>query len=62
LLDYRGDLHGERVGLHFVVRLREQRKFGGVEELVEELGRDVAATRGYVPEIERIRRSGLIGL
>jgi riboflavin kinase/FMN adenylyltransferase len=60
LLDYRGDLHGQRVGLHFVARLREQRKFSGVEELVEQLRRDVAVTRGQTAEVERIRQSGLV--
>jgi riboflavin kinase / FMN adenylyltransferase len=60
VLDYRGDLRSQAVGLHFVVRLREQRKFAGVEELIAQLRRDVAATRKHTPEIERVRRSGLL--
>ena len=62
LLDFRGDLRGRRVGLHFVARLREQQKFAGKDELIAQLRRDVAATRGYAPEVERIRRSGPIAV
>jgi riboflavin kinase/FMN adenylyltransferase len=45
LLDFAGELHGERLGLYFLARLRAQQKFAGVEELVAQLRRDVAATR-----------------
>ena len=45
LLDYSGDLYGARLRLVFVAHLREQRRYAKVEELVAEIGRDIARTR-----------------
>jgi riboflavin kinase/FMN adenylyltransferase len=45
VLDFAGDLYGERVALDFVTRLREQRTYQGVEPLVAQIGEDVAQTR-----------------
>ncbi len=45
VLDFDRDLYGEPVRLDFVDRLRAERKFGGIEELVAQIGRDVAAGR-----------------
>jgi len=45
VLDFDADLYGERVGLDFVARLREMRRYEGVEALVEQIARDVAETR-----------------
>ena len=47
LLDFSGDLYGQVVRIELLDRLREERKFGGVEALVEQIQRDVAATRAY---------------
>ncbi|GIJ45877.1 riboflavin biosynthesis protein [Virgisporangium aliadipatigenens] len=44
-LDFDGDLYGERVGLDFVARLREQRAYTGIEPLIAQITDDVAATR-----------------
>jgi riboflavin kinase / FMN adenylyltransferase len=46
VLDFDGDLYGERVRLDFVARLREQRHYNGVEPLVAQIREDVAQTRG----------------
>lgn len=62
LLDYRGELRGLRIGLHFLARLREQQKFAGVHELTEQLHRDVAATREMAPQVDELRRRGLVPL
>lgn len=48
VLDFDGDLYGERVGLDFVARLREQRRYAGVEPLVEQMHRDVEQTRAVL--------------
>jgi riboflavin kinase/FMN adenylyltransferase len=48
LLDYSGDLLGQRLGVHLLSRLRGQIRFPGVEALVEQLRRDAAATRELV--------------
>jgi riboflavin kinase / FMN adenylyltransferase len=46
LLDYPGgDLYGARVRLQLVARLRDERRFDSVEELIAQIGRDVARTR-----------------
>jgi riboflavin kinase/FMN adenylyltransferase len=45
LLDFTGDLYGKELRVSFVKRLRDTRPFGGVNELVEQLKRDVAEAR-----------------
>jgi riboflavin kinase/FMN adenylyltransferase len=47
VLDAEGglDLYGEHVGVAFCARLRETVRFAGVEELVEQMARDVERTR-----------------
>jgi riboflavin kinase/FMN adenylyltransferase len=45
VLDFSGDLYGERVGLDFATRLREMRRYDGVEPLVAQIAADVEATR-----------------
>jgi riboflavin kinase/FMN adenylyltransferase len=45
VLDFDGDLYGERLALDFVVRLREMREYTGVEPLVAQIADDVAQTR-----------------
>jgi riboflavin kinase / FMN adenylyltransferase len=45
LLDYDGDLYGEKLGLSFVERLRPELKFDSAEALIEQMRQDVEATR-----------------
>jgi riboflavin kinase/FMN adenylyltransferase len=45
LLDFEGDLYGERARVAFVVRLRDELKFDSVEALVEQMGRDCEQAR-----------------
>jgi len=45
VLDFDGDLYGERLALDFVARLREQRTYQGIEPLLAQIGEDVAQTR-----------------
>jgi riboflavin kinase/FMN adenylyltransferase len=45
LLDFSGDLYGRELKVSFVKRLRDTRPFGGVQELSEQLKRDVADAR-----------------
>jgi riboflavin kinase/FMN adenylyltransferase len=45
VLDFDSDLYGERLALDFVTRLREQRRYDGVEPLVAQIRADVEATR-----------------
>ena len=50
LIDFAGDLYGTTLTIDFVVRLRGTKKFAGVEPLVEQMTRDVAASRRLVAE------------
>lgn len=49
LLDFTGNLYGQRVGLHLLARLRAQERFEGIEALVRQIEADVAAVRHQVP-------------
>ncbi|MGI8927152.1 MAG: riboflavin biosynthesis protein RibF [Tepidiformaceae bacterium] len=45
LLDFEGDVYGERMEVEVVHRIRGEVKFDSVAELVEQIGRDVQAVR-----------------
>jgi riboflavin kinase/FMN adenylyltransferase len=51
LLDYSGDLYGERLLVELWRRLRDQAVFSSEEQLVEQIGRDVEATRAALPPV-----------
>lgn len=42
LLDFEGDLYGQDIRLHFVERLRGEKRFDSPEELKTQIGRDIA--------------------
>jgi riboflavin kinase / FMN adenylyltransferase len=45
LLDFDGDLYGQPARVQFVARLREELKFDSVDDLIAQMGRDVARAR-----------------
>jgi riboflavin kinase/FMN adenylyltransferase len=45
LLDFQGDLYGHVVDVEFAQRIRDERRFSGVEELKEQIQRDVEQAR-----------------
>ncbi|MEV8512923.1 bifunctional riboflavin kinase/FAD synthetase [Dactylosporangium sp. NPDC051484] len=45
VLDFKGDLYGERVSLDFADRLREQRTYQDIEPLIAQMTEDVAQAR-----------------
>ncbi len=45
LIGFQGDLYGQVLTLDFIERLRDTRPFAGVEDLVQQLVKDVARTR-----------------
>jgi riboflavin kinase / FMN adenylyltransferase len=45
LLDFEGDLYGRVVDVRFVARIREERRFSGVDELIGQIRRDVKEAR-----------------
>ena len=48
LLDYAGDLYGRRLIVELWDRLRDERAFDSEQELIDQIGRDVDATRAAV--------------
>lgn len=48
LLDFDEDIYGERISVGFVGRIRGEKKFSGVEELVAQIRRDEAEARGML--------------
>lgn len=58
LLDFEGDLYGERAAVSFVERIRDERRFDSVGELVEAMTSDVDQVRRVLTgEQERSRGS-----
>ena len=45
LIDWSGDLYGEKIRIEFLRRLRGERRFDSVDALVEQMGRDVDEAR-----------------
>jgi riboflavin kinase/FMN adenylyltransferase len=45
LLDFDADLYGQRLRLELVARLREERRFASVDELLVQIHKDIARTR-----------------
>ena len=45
LLDFEGDLYGRVVDVSFVKRIREERRFSGIDELKKQIERDVEEAR-----------------
>jgi riboflavin kinase / FMN adenylyltransferase len=48
VLDFSGDLYGERVSLDFVAHLREQRTYTSIEPLIAQIQADVDETRALL--------------
>jgi riboflavin kinase/FMN adenylyltransferase len=46
LLDFEGDLYGQELEIVFGEKLREEKKFGSLDELKEQIARDVDRARG----------------
>lgn len=47
LLDFSGDLYGKTLTVEFIARLRDERKFGSLEELKDAIAADVMEARKY---------------
>ena len=45
LIDYEGDLYGKNLRLAFIARLRGEKRFPSVEDLVAQMHRDVEQAR-----------------
>jgi riboflavin kinase / FMN adenylyltransferase len=56
VMNYTGDLYGDVVRVRFLYRLRDEQKFGSVDELKSQIEHDVARAEGYF-ERAGVRRS-----
>jgi riboflavin kinase/FMN adenylyltransferase len=45
LLDFKADIYGQKIMVDFVQRLRDEKKFSGIPELIEQIDRDIADAR-----------------
>ena len=59
LLDYSGNFTPRRIEVRFWKRLREEKKFSGVEELREQIAKDIAAANKYFARLRRVKGRGL---
>jgi len=50
LLDFQGDLYGQKIQLDFLARLRGEQKFADVQALVTQIQEDIARTRQLVTQ------------
>jgi riboflavin kinase/FMN adenylyltransferase len=45
ILDFKGDLYGDRIRVHFLHKLRDEQKFAGLAQLQEQIQKDIAQAR-----------------
>jgi len=45
ILDFEKDIYGQKIMINFVQRLRDEKKFSGIAELVEQIDLDIAEAR-----------------
>ena len=50
LLDFQGDLYGQRIRLEYCRRLRGEEKFGSLEQLRDMIRKNIEQTRAYFRE------------
>jgi riboflavin kinase/FMN adenylyltransferase len=56
IINWSGDLYGDVLRVRFLHRLRDEKKFGSVDELKNQIERDVARAQRYF-EREAVKRS-----
>ena len=57
LIDWEGDIYGRRLQIEFIKRLRGERRFPSVDDLLEQMGRDIDEARHLTsPAGRRLRR------
>jgi riboflavin kinase/FMN adenylyltransferase len=61
VLDFHGDLYGERIEVAFAARLRDERRFENLASLRDQIERDVVAARATLAQVEELHRPGSRG-
>jgi riboflavin kinase/FMN adenylyltransferase len=54
ILNFSGDIYGRTAALEFLLRLREERRFPGLEALAAQIRRDIARARRYLSLVETL--------
>jgi FAD synthase len=54
IFGFDGDLYGTRVNLEFFLRLRDERRFRGIDALIAQIHRDIRRARHYFEWVRRI--------
>lgn len=54
ILDFKGDIYGSNIQVHFVQRIRDEKKFSGIDELKDRISKDIELGRQILnqPEAE----------
>ena len=55
LIDYQGDLYGRRVEVEFHAKIRDERRFGDLDELRLQIERDLLAARHFFEDRRRLK-------
>jgi riboflavin kinase/FMN adenylyltransferase len=53
VFDFDGDLYGQEMRVHLVRRIRDEKKFGGLDELKAQIARDAEAARAMLRDAPR---------
>jgi riboflavin kinase/FMN adenylyltransferase len=61
LLDYSGSFSPKRIEVRFWKKLREERKFGGPEELKAQIAKDIRKANGFFARLRSVRGKRLAG-
>ncbi|HYP50275.1 MAG TPA: riboflavin kinase, partial [Pyrinomonadaceae bacterium] len=56
VIAWNGDLYGDVIRVRFLHRVRDERKFGGIEELKTQIARDLHRAERYF-ELEGVRQN-----
>jgi len=61
LLDYSGNFSPKRIELRFWKKLREEKKFGGLEELKAQIAKDIRTANGFFAKLRKVMGKKLAG-
>jgi riboflavin kinase/FMN adenylyltransferase len=61
LLDYSGNFAPKRIEIRFWKKLRDEKKFSGVDELKAQIVKDVATANSFFGRLRRLRTRGMVG-
>ena len=52
LLDFSGDLYGQRIAVEFVHKIRDEKKFNGLDQLVATITQDIKLIKQWFAKTE----------